>query len=144
MVAALFFGANFNSSNVSSNEYKKVANERDSAVEVVNTYKALGYDKVKSELGFGSHSYYAGLPVVFVKAGDKGSKIPIYFSLKDKSALSVRETTATNIVGGEWDWKDFSKDWGAFIVWGKKAGVYNLHFHNKINSDAFDVLVVVK
>ncbi len=126
--AALFFGI----------QYSSVINDRNIAYSLIDDYNLLGYDKVKSRLGYGSDKYYAGIPILFIKTGDSGGTIPLYGKFNGRP--SVSEPTKTLAVKfGKW-----KNHWIDLTVKSAKTGAYTLHFTNDANKDAFDVLVVVK
>ena len=98
------------------------------------------YNELNKSLGITSKDYYPSKPILFLKAGGKAENISVYWYKADNN-ISAR-ASSRDISGkwGKWNgkWIDLA------VTPSKKSGYYTIHFANKINSDAFDVLVVVE
>ena len=98
------------------------------------------YNELEKNFGIGSNLFYASAPILFLKAGGKAEPISIYW---DKADNNVTAQASSRDISGKWGkwngkWIDLA------VTPSKKKGYYTIHFANKINSDAFDVLVVVE
>ena len=116
-------------------EVERLEEELDEAEEKLGSFGEL------TELfGYGSNTYYAGTPVLELKAGGSQGKIPIYFGLNG----TVRFEASSGDIDGEWsrEWEDNWTD--VLVTPGSKSGCYTIHFTNEENSAEFDVLVVVR
>lgn len=107
-------------------------------------------EKIQSfaaDYGYASSSYYAKKAVVFVKKNSE-TKVEIYCDLLrgEDTYTSINADEAKNLVSVEWEDKfDLNTHTANVIIKaGKKEGFATLKFTNTVNSDSFDVLVVVQ
>lgn len=102
--------------------------------------KVEQYSELDKCFGKGSNLFYAAKPILFLKASGKPEPISIYW---DKSDSNVTAKASSRDISGKWG--KWNGKWIDLMVTpSKNKGYYTIHFANKINSDAFDVLVVVE
>ena len=134
IAATLAFYCNSQANNVKYNT-RRIESQ------LTETKQKIGqYDDLNNNFGRGSSIFYAAKPIIFLKAGGNPAPISIYWEKADNNVTAL--ASSRNISGkwGKWNgkWIDLT------VTPSKNAGYYSVHFSNKINSDAFDVLVVVK
>ena len=89
--------------------------------------------------GRGSSDFYAEVPLIVLNKGGKTKNIPVYWGTEGEyhfewaTAISVKDQK---------DWNNHKNNFT--VTSGEKRGCYKVGFSNKVNSDAFEVLVVVK
>ena len=123
------------------------------------------YDYISNNFGYGSSAYYADTPVLVIDKNDNEGQpssgneshpgneeppstgnIPIYWSSWNDSQTTELDAniSAPEGIHVEWDSKVTNQRRNAIVTSGSESGAYIVHFSNKKNNDAFDVLVVVK
>ena len=98
------------------------------------------YRELDKCFGVGSNMFYASVPIIFLKAGGKSEPISIYWEKADNNVTALASSRDISGKWGKWNgkWIDL------MVTPSKNKGYYTVHFANKVNSDAFDVLVVVE
>lgn len=98
------------------------------------------YSELDKSFGTGSNLFYASAPILFLKAGGKSEPISVYWDKADNNVTALASSKDISGKWGKWNgkWIDLA------VTPSKNKGYYTIHFANKINSDAFDVLVVVE
>ena len=117
------------------------------------------YDYISNNFGYGSSAYYADTPVLVIDKNEETIEektmkphfieeniIPIYWSSWNDSQTTEMDAniSAPEGIHVEWDSKVTNQRRNAIVTSGSESGAYIVHFSNKKNNDAFDVLVVVK
>ena len=102
------------------------------------------YRELDKSFGVGSKTFYASKPIIFLKAGGDSEAIIVY---RDKADENITATRSSTDIVGEWSqWKTTSKNYSIdyTIKPSDHADYYTVRFEDKLNGDAFDVLVVVQ
>ena len=108
----------------------------------LNQEKLKGYGEFAADYGYGSDSYYADKAVVFVNKNSE-VKLPVYCDLKDFTA-TLNFLNGKGLVNLKWEAPfDEAHKANVIIRAGDNAGYATIRFTNNINSDNFEVLVVV-
>ena len=112
----------------------------------VTEAKLEKYRDFLTDYGYASESYYAEKAAVFI---DKNSevKLPIYCSLLQKTddGAFVEDPDNKGLFTMSWENKfDINRKANLIIKSGDSSGCATLKFTNTVNSDSFEVLVVVK
>ena len=111
------------------------------------------YQSFAADYGYASSSYYADKAIVFLSQNSKAT-FTIYCDLLkghgDKPGATPRPDAkfidGENIVKAKWasDHLDENNKVDVVVESGDKTGFATIHFTNKVNSDSFDVLIVVQ
>lgn len=102
------------------------------------------YRELDKSFGVGSKTFYASKPIIFLKAGGDSEAITVY---RDKADNKIFAKPSSTDIVGEWSkWKNTSKNYSVdyTIKPSDHAGYYTVHFEDKLNGAAFDVLIVVQ
>lgn len=101
------------------------------------------YDYLKNYYGQASADYYAQTPILFLETNGQAGRIPVYWSgwISQGDKAKVSRPAGIDV---EWDKDIINKVSDVIVTPGSDSGVFTLHFDNNKNSDAFDVLIIVK
>ena len=98
------------------------------------------YRELDTSFGVGSETFYASKPIIFLRAGGDSESITVY---RDKADANVVATPSSMDITGTWGkWQGTSINYT--IKPSEHAGYYTVHFEDRLNGDAFDVLAVVQ
>lgn len=107
-----------------------------------NSYRNK-YADFEKTFGFGSNDYRASLPVVVLDAGGSSKEFYIYAIEKYHEKAWLKESNGDRF-SADWNGK-WNDNWKKVIVAPKNyRGFYTIRFWNKLDTTAFNVLVIVK
>ena len=107
------------------------------------------YHSFAADYGYASAQYYTEKPIVFVKKNSEAI-VPIFCGvLKGKGTdkhVRMNVTDDNNLISVKWDNAPIDKDSKSYVIVksGKFSGYATIEFTNNVNSDSFNVLVVVE
>ena len=135
IAAATAFGCNNQAAKLKANipiVEKKTLN-------IKSNIERYDYSALDNNFGTGSESYYATKPVIFLKAGGQAVPITVHW---DKNDSDLSASASAKDISVKWEKRN--GNWNLMVTPPEHAGYYTVHFSNKVNSDAFNVLVVVE
>ena len=135
IAAATAFGCN----NQAAGLKESISIVEEMTLKIKSNIERYDYSALDNNFGTGSKSYYATKPVIFLKAGGKAVPITVHW---DKNDNDLRASASAEDISGKWEKRN--GNWNLMVTPPGHAGYYTVHFSNKVNSDAFDVLVVVE
>ena len=107
------------------------------------------YQSFAADYGYASSSYYADKAIVFLGKNSE-AKLPIYCDLlkgtNSKAFWHLLDGEGNGLINVKWENKFDAETHKANIIINSadKVGFATIHFTNEVNSDSFDVLVVVQ
>lgn len=109
------------------------------ALKIKSNIERYDYSALDKNFGTGSESYYAAKPVIFLKAGGKAVPISVHW---DENNDNLAALTSSKDISVKWEKRN--GNWTLMVTPPGHSGYYTIHFSNEVNSDAFEVLVVVE